>query len=89
MKYFLKLAATLALVVSIAATGFAVVNPNTKLKLNDTLGKQTTKRKLIKLNNHGAKKIGHKRRASVLRVRRLTERQRKEVFRRLIDISIN
>ncbi len=89
MKHILRLTTTLALVMGIAATSFAVVNPNTKLKSADTIEKQTTYRKLSKSSRRDAKKIGNKRRTSALRVRRLTERQRRDFYRRLIDIYIN
>ena len=89
MKHILKLATTLALVLSIAATGFAVVNPNTKLKPSNMMEKQITKRKHNKYRRHSRKKIGNKRRTSVRRTYRLTERQRRYYNQRLLNIFIN
>lgn len=88
MKHVLRLATVLALVLGIATTGFAVVNPNTKLEPIVTMEKQTTKRKLSKSKRKSAKRIGVKRRTSALHTRRLTERQRRMFFQKMLDIYI-
>lgn len=84
MKRVLRLATTLALALGMAATSFAVVNPSAKLKPTDTMGQQTTRRKPRQSSRHGAKRIGYNRQASALRVRRLTERQRRDFYRMLL-----
>ena len=89
MKQVLRLVMTLALTLGIAATSFAVVKPNPKLKPTHRMEKPTTKRNLSKSRRHGAKKIGGKRRTSALRVRRLTRRQIRDFYRRMLDISVN
>ncbi len=89
MKHILRLATTLALVLGIVATDFAVVKTNTKLKPVNTMEKQITKRKHNKYRRHSSKKIGSKRRISVRRTYRLTERQRRYYNQRLLNIFIN
>jgi hypothetical protein len=89
MKQVLRLALTLALALGMAASSFAVANPNPKLKSAYRSGHQTPKRKLSKSRHRGAKKIGNKRRTSGLRGRRLTRRQVRDFYRRMLDISVN
>jgi len=89
MKYILRLAMTSVLVLSIAVPLFALVNPNTKLKPVDTMQKQTKIKKYSKHRRHSGKKIGNKKRASVRRAYRLTERQRRYYNQKLLNIFIN
>ena len=89
MKHLLKISITLGLVLFIAATGFAFVNPTTKFKPVVAAQKQTNVRKLVKSRRHSSKKTAVKKRTSVRRVRRLTERQRRYFNQRLLNIFIN
>jgi hypothetical protein len=87
MEHILRLATTLALVLGIATFGFAVVNPNTKLKLVNTAEKQTTMRKHSK--HRRGKRMGNRGRTSARPTHRLTERQRRDFNQRLRNIYIN
>jgi hypothetical protein len=89
MRPLLKLATTLVLALGMAATSFAVINSNPKLNPAPRVEKSTSKRNPNQARRHGAKKLGNKRRPSGRRGRRLTARQRREVYRKLIDIKIN
>lgn len=89
MEQVLRLAMILALVLSIAATSFAAVNRNPKLKSVYRVEKQSTKRNFRQSGRHGAKKIGYKSRTSAPRVRRLTRHQIRDFYRRMLDISVN
>ncbi len=92
MKHILRLTTTLALVLGIAATGFAVVDPVTNLNPVAAAEKQTSTRKHSKhRRHHRGKKMGNRRRASssARRGYRLTNRQRRYWNQKLLDIYLN
>jgi hypothetical protein len=85
MKQVRRFAMTLALALSIAASGFAAVNLNPKLKPIYRVETRTTNRKLSKSSRYGAKKIRAIRRTFMLRLLR----QQRAFYHRLIGIKIN
>lgn len=101
MKHFLRSAATLALILGITAASFAGIEPNTALGPVGTMEKRTatlgpvysmdkrTKTRKQRRSNRRVTNIPYTGRNSVIRVRRLSARERRDVFRRLIDIRIN
>ena len=83
MQYIFRLATILVFVLVLAATDFAVVNPNTK-SIN-TAEKQTKIKKYSKHHRHSS----NKRRTSMRRPYRLTESQRRYYNQALRNIFIN
>lgn len=80
MKH-LRLAAASILILVIALTSFAAGGPSRILKSTESMEKPALKRKIG--NSRGT------RRTPVIRLRRVTDRQRRKFFRRMLDIYIN
>ncbi len=89
MKYILRLAMTLTMVLGIAVTSFAVISSNTKFKFVKKAEKQTIMRNHNRHHRQGVKKVRGKRQTSSRRAYRLTERQRRYANQKLLDILLD
>ncbi|MEO7673653.1 MAG: hypothetical protein ABIU09_06200 [Pyrinomonadaceae bacterium] len=90
MKQLLRSAIILALVIGIASSGFAAGGPTAPVDPFFTSEKRiSAKKPRRRARRRAASTIPYTGRNSVIRVRRLSARERRDVFRRLIDIRIN
>lgn len=88
MKRVLRSAATLALVLGITATSFAVATSSAETSPAITMEKTSADRKLRKPGRR-AKGMRYRRGPSVIRVHRVTRPQVREFYRRMLDIYVN
>ncbi len=89
MKRILGLTMTMALILGVAASGFAVVNSNKKLPPVNMAEQQTKARKHSVNHRAAGRKTAGNRRTTARRGYRLTNSQRRYWNQKLLDIYLN
>lgn len=89
MKELFRFAALVALVLGISGTSFSIGDPDSSLFSTPVIEKPAKKRKIKRSGRRAVNSNPYAGRNKVIRVGKLSRRQRREFYRRMLDIHLN